>query len=526
MIVLVGFMGAGKSTIGPLVAAATGLPFLDTDDVIIERAGESIAEIFQSRGEQAFRSLERSVVLETLGGADGVVALGGGAAADPQIATALEGHEVVYLEVSWDDVRRRIGDDPARPLLRGRDPEALLASRRRSYERVASMTVATSGRSPEEIAAHIARQVTARAAGSETPRRVAVPLAERGYEVVVGADLLRNLVDLLPPLRGAQRAFVVTHPGLERLAKEAGDALGGLGLEIEHLVIDEGEPSKSLATVEALWRELATRTAHKRDVVVGVGGGVISDVAGFVAATYARGMPLVHIPTTLLAQVDAAVGGKCGVNTPEGKNLIGAVYQPRAVICDVALLESLPPEELRSGMAEVVKYGLIAAPELLETVEDTGPRRYGGDTRTLVDVVARCAAIKASYVAADERDEGVRAHLNYGHTFAHAIEKLGGFQGIRHGEAVALGMMAAAYLSNELGRLDDAGVALHRRVLTEVGLGVTADLTLEDMEEAWQHDKKHLGGTRFVLLNEIGSPEAGIEAPRDRIQAALERMSA
>ncbi|MDP9068821.1 MAG: 3-dehydroquinate synthase [Actinomycetota bacterium] len=524
MIVLIGFMGAGKSTVGRLVAARTGLPFIDTDTVVSDRADASIAQIFRTRGEAAFRELERQVVLEVLSGPEAVVSLGGGAPADPVVADALRGKVVVHLDVSWDEVRRRVGSDLDRPLLQTEDPQALFEGRRQIYESVATVTVSTDGRSPEQVAAQVT-DVAGQRPETDAPRRVVVPLGERAYEVVVGSDLLRKLPTLLPPLAGAEKAVVVTHASVERFAKEVGDALAGAGLEIEHVMVEEGESSKSLSTVEALWHELATRKVHKRDPIVGVGGGVISDVAGFVAATYVRGLPLIHVPTTLLAQVDAAIGGKCGVNIPEGKNLIGAIYQPRAVVCDVDLLTSLPREELRSGMAEVVKYGLIAEPDLLQGLGERVRRGHDGDSSTLVDLVARCAAIKASFVAADERDEGKRAFLNYGHTFAHAVEKLGGFRGIRHGEAVALGMMAAAHLSHELGRLDDSGVALHRRVLEEVGLAVTADLVLEDMEEAWQHDKKHHGGTRFVLLNAIGDPEAGIEAPRDAIRAALERMS-
>lgn len=524
MIVLVGFMGAGKTTVGELLAARMGLPFVDTDELVSKRAGTSVADIFRTRGEATFRELERDAALEALSASDAVVSLGGGAPADPAIAAALQGKRVIYLELPWDEVQRRVGGDPERPLLQAPEPKALFDERRRIYEAVATLTVSTGERSPQEVAAQIVREIGRTAGKASTPRRIEVPLGARSYDVVVGRDLLRDLPSLLPPLNGAEKAFVVTHPSLERFAKEAGDALAAL--RVEHLVIDEGESSKSLTTVQSLWRELAAREAHKHDLVVAVGGGVVSDVAGFVAATYARGLPLVHIPTTLLGQVDAAIGGKSGVNTPEGKNLIGAIYQPRAVICDVDLLASLPVEELRSGMAEIVKYGFISQPDLLNGAEERARRAYAGDAATLLDLVARSASIKASFVAADERDEGTRAFLNYGHTFAHAIEKVGGFSGIRHGEAVALGMMAAAYLSYELGRLDEGAVGLHRSTLEGVGLPVTASLDLESLENAWRHDKKHKAGTRFVLLNAIGDPEAGIEAPREAIRVALERMSA
>lgn len=247
---------------------------------------------------------------------------------------------------------------------------------------------------------------------------------------------------------------------------------------------------------------------------------------------------MAHVPTTLLAQVDAAIGGKTGVNLPQGKNLVGTFHQPCVVVCDVESLATLPEAELRSGLAEVAKYGFIAAPDLLPLVVDNAPSILAGDPDLLQEIVGRSVGIKAGVVAADEREHGVRAHLNYGHTFAHAIEQVAGlgvpprdsgpadpFPPIRHGEAVALGMMSAAHLSAELGRLDTEAVETHRRVLEAVGLPVKAPLSLDDLEPAWRLDKKYRQGVRFVLLNGIGVPEAGIEAEREAVARALERMS-
>jgi 3-dehydroquinate synthase len=274
-----------------------------------------------------------------------------------------------------------------------------------------------------------------------------------------------------------------------------------------------------------LAERLAALNAHRHDLVVGFGGGVVTDVAGFVASTYARGMNVLHVPTTLLGQVDASIGGKTGVNLEAGKNLVGTFHQPIAVVCDVDVLASCPIEELRAGMAEVVKYGFISDPDLLPLVEERVDEMYAGDAKLLVDVVARCASIKASIVSADEREQGSRAFLNYGHTFAHAIEKARAFSGIRHGEAVALGMMAAAYLAQELGRIDESVVALHERVLRAAGLPTQEPFDLPELEDAWVLDKKYRQGVRFVLLNGVGRPEAGIEAPRDALATALKRMS-
>ncbi len=524
MIVLIGFMGAGKTTVGRLVAGLLGLPFIDTDELVEQREGRAIAEIFHLEGEPAFREAEREVVLETLGGDDAVVALGGGALADPVVVSALQGKTVVHLDASWAEVQRRLSGDVSRPMLSRGDPQALYESRRAIYEMLRPLTIPTDGRSAQEVALDVAVAVRGPEVATEHHRRVVVPLGDRSYEVVVGRDLLDHIDNLVPSIERAEKAFLVAHPSTERFAKVVSEALGAANIDIYVLVIEEGERSKSLDVVQRLWDQLAAKEAHRNDVVVGVGGGVVCDVAGFVAATYARGMQLVHVPTTLLAQVDAAIGGKCGVNIPAGKNLIGAIYQPSAVICDVDVLASLPRDELVSGMAEVVKYGFIADPELLSDIGDEARRVYEGDASSTTAVVARSAEIKAGFVAYDERDRGKRAFLNYGHTFAHAIEKLAGFRDIRHGEAVALGMMAAAYLSHELGRLSEQGVALHQRVLGDVGLPTAAQLDADQLQAAWRHDKKYEAGTRFVLLNDIGVPEAGVSAPDSAVRRALERM--
>ena len=361
------------------------------------------------------------------------------------------------------------------------------------------------------------------AAPGKITRTVRVALPTTPYDVLVGRGLSNEVPAHVPALADAENVFVVTQA---RLAENAG-RLGLPGAAL--LLVDEGEGAKTLDSVTRIYEALAARGAHRHDAVVGYGGGVVTDVAGFVASTFNRGMTLVNIPTTLLGQVDAAIGGKTGVNLSYGKNLVGTIYQPSAVICDVDLLATLPEPEIVSGLAEVAKYGFISDPSLLNTLEESGRELKGADPDLLADIVARSAAIKARVVAEDEREAGIRAHLNYGHTFAHAIEQTAGYGNIRHGEAVSLGMMAAAYLAEEMEFVGEATVRRHREVLGGIGLPVSAVLSLEQLAEAWLRDKKYRGGVRFVLLVETpdgaAAPRAGVDAPREAIARAIERLA-
>lgn len=539
-------MGAGKSTVGPLLAEKLKLPFLDSDALVAQSARASIAEIFSAGGEAAFRGLEREVIAEVLAGPDAVVALGGGALGDPVTCAALEWATVVHLHVEVGDALKRIGDPASRPMLAREDPRALYERRMPAYERVADLRVETKERTPAELVDLIAAQVdrpiaeqpreTSPATEIGAPRRVTVNLGERSYDVVVGTGLAPRLTSFVSLPGDAERAVLVTHPGLQDRALAVVESFSESGIDARIVTVPEGESSKSLPVVGKLLEDFASHGLHRADLVIGLGGGVVGDLAGFAASLYHRGIAVVHLPTTLLAQVDAAIGGKTGVNLTAGKNLAGTFHQPLAVLCDIDLLAGLPGEELRSGLAEVTKYGFLMDPFLLDLVETRTGELMGRDEGLLVEVVARCAAIKAEIVSADEREGGRRAWLNYGHTFGHAIEKVIGFEGIRHGEAVALGMIAAALLADELGRVENACVERHRSVLSAAGLPVTAKLDLKALEAAWIHDKKYRRGVRFVLLMQpndmhpdmkargLGVPEAGVEAPRGAIEQAVKRL--
>jgi 5-deoxy-5-amino-3-dehydroquinate synthase len=338
--------------------------------------------------------------------------------------------------------------------------------------------------------------------------RVAVPLAERSYDVLVGRGARHRLLEVLP--QGAQRAAVVTQPAV-------GVAVDP-GVEHEVFFMDDGEHAKCMESVEDLCRQFANWGLTRADVVVAVGGGVVTDTAGFAAAVYHRGVAVVHVATTLLAQVDAAIGGKTGVNLPEGKNLVGAFWQPAAVLCDTEVLQSLPAREYLSGCGEMAKYHFLGG--------------EGLDDLPLDEKVARCVAIKAAVVAADERETpggagqvlGLRATLNYGHTLAHALETAGRYD-LRHGEAVAIGLVFAAELARRRERIDDGRVEYHRKVVEGYGLPsrLPDGADAEQLVTLMGRDKKAVAGLTFVLDGPAGVTPVP-DVPVEDVLLALEAM--
>ncbi len=358
--------------------------------------------------------------------------------------------------------------------------------------------------------------------------RVTVELPGRPYEVAIGAGILREAGELLPTFPRAERAFVVAdHAVAERYLEPLAAGLAAVGVEAVHLGAPEGEDAKALAVLNALHRQLAVQGAHRDDPVIALGGGAVGDLAGFVAATYMRGVPFVQVPTTLTAQVDAAIGGKTAVNLPEGKNLVGAFYQPRAVLEDIGTLATLPDRGFRSGLAEVAKYALTLDTSLLGLLERDLAAVLAREPMVLEDLVARCVRAKARIVAADERDEGARLVLNYGHTLGHALERLDAFAGRSHGEAIGVGMVFAARLSASVGIGDEGLVALTARLLESLGLEQEGSLPpVEDILRAMRMDKKYAGGIRFVLLEQVGKPKLVEDVTEDRVRATLEEMGA
>jgi shikimate kinase/3-dehydroquinate synthase len=501
-LVLVGFMGAGKTTAARAVAEALGVGAVDADELLEARLGMPIARFFDERGEAAFRAEEEAAVVELLERSDpAVIALGGGAVASPAVREALGAHRVLWLDVSVEQAwARAAGQD--RPLARDRERFASLhAERLPLYEAVADALVP---------AAAVDRALAALVAWAGSPPGTQLvwatsPSAE--YPVFAGEGLVEAG---FYPVEG--RRFLVTDGQVARWYA------GLLKPTMGTAMVMPGEASKTVAHAEIVWTEMANAGVTRDDHVTALGGGVVGDLAGFCAATYQRGVRLVGVPTTLVAQVDSAYGGKTGVDLVEAKNYVGAYHHPAAVITDPATLRTLPAEELAAGYAEVVKTALIAGGELWERV------RTRATDGTDLDTIVACARTKLAVVAADERDAGERQVLNLGHTVAHAIETTTGYTRYRHGEAVGLGLLAALRLSGQDELRQEVAALLHRHGLP---LHLDDDVDLEAVELATARDKKRRGEAPvpFVLIAAPGNVSHGNPVDPAALRAALRELA-
>jgi shikimate kinase / 3-dehydroquinate synthase len=505
-IVFIGFMGAGKST-ALAAAREAGLGTTEIDALMEAELGMPIAAAFERHGEEGFRAREAEVVGRLLEDADGgAIALGGGSILSQRIRAALGRHVVVWLQVDAKEAWRRIAHSD-RPLATGAEDVArLLAVREPLYEELADAVVpagdrAIAGRALPSILA--LRDLPAEA----KMLWAASPSGE--YSVLVGRGLLGAG---WWPLEG--RRFCVSDRAVAPLY--AG-RLGPLAATIE---VEPGEGAKTLAEAERVLRELAAAGMTRADHVAALGGGVVGDLAGFCAHLYQRGVPVVQVPTTLVAQVDSAYGGKTGVDLPEGKNYAGAYQLPAAVISDTTALTTLPAAELAAGFVEALKTGLLAGGPLWERVRSIEAL----DPDQLDDVVFACARYKCEVVAADEHDEGLRAALNLGHTVGHAIEAASGYARYRHGEAIGIGLLAALRLSEapEL-RIEVEGLLLrHDLPVRFDGDSISVNAILD----ALQRDKKRTAaGVGFVLLSEPGAPRVGQPVDPARVRSAVEELA-
>jgi 3-dehydroquinate synthase len=499
-IVLTGFMGTGKSTVGKRVADQLGRPF----EQLADHFGMPIREVFAEMGEEPFRVAEAQLCQRLAVEHGLVISTGGGALINDDSRNAfLATSTVICLTASEEAILDRLDGAADRPLLQGERAERgghlrqLLAQRRYHYGLI-PYQIDTTGRTPDAVAAQV--RLAASADGEMRGMlRIPVQSPENRYDLLIGSGLLAQAGALLTA-RGVApgTAAIVTNAMLHESATALADALRRAGFAPVLCTVPEGEQHKTLATVATLYEQFLAAGLDRKSVVIALGGGVIGDMAGFAAATYLRGVPFVQMPTSLLAMVDASVGGKTGVDMPAGKNLVGAFKQPHAVLMDVDLLATLPSAEFQAGLGEVVKHGIIGAPRLFQQLEEAGPAN-------LQQLVADAVRVKVAVVEEDPFEQGRRAHLNLGHTFGHAIELESRFT-MRHGEAVAVGLAAAAHMAAATGVCAPAVSKRIVALLERLGLPTfVRGYDAEAVYNAMGHDKKRAGRTlRFVLPRTVG----------------------
>ncbi|HVH65477.1 MAG TPA: 3-dehydroquinate synthase [Candidatus Acidoferrum sp.] len=508
-IVLVGFMGSGKSTIGQYLARRLRRSFIDVDDEVVNDAGRSIAQIFADEGEPGFRAREATTLKRALQRDRAIIAAGGGAPLqDDNWREIRRGNCVVALMAEPAELARRLNGSNGRPLLQ---PDAstaiatLLPKRMLRYLQ-ADLVLKTDGKDPSEVAAVIEDRLPASGL-----IRIRVEVPDAAHEVTIGSQL-ESLVASTVARISAGPVVVVSdqHVG-DRHAEPLLEALSATGVPATLHGVPSGEAAKELSVLESIYGALAAAGIDRQGVVLALGGGTVGDVAGFAAATWMRGIRYVQVPTTLLAMVDSSIGGKTAINLPAGKNLAGAVHQPAAIFCDLDYLATLPAEDYRASLAEVIKAAVIADRSFVRWLWTNLPTVLHRDPSILGEAVSRAIRIKAAVVARDPREVGDRAILNYGHTVGHALERAIGFGRIRHGEAVAWGMEVAARISRMTQRCTPEVAWVQHQLLDMAGLLAnrpTVDRAA--LLEAMRHDKKSRSGEpRWVLLRYLGQVEYG-----------------
>jgi 3-dehydroquinate synthase len=531
-VVLVGLPGAGKTSVGKALGQLLDVDFVDTDDEIVRMTGRDISEIFAHDGEAGFRSIEAAAVIESLAQSSGVLALGGGAVLSTDVRSALRDARVpvVFLAADTETLLERMAGTDHRPLLVGDRPRKLAAAaaeRDPLYLEVATIEIDTAALTIGQAAAEIARRLHGPDVVDRTPDGPAITTipvtGDHAYDVLIGRGVLGRLAGMLT---GARRVAVIHAAVLDGIAESVTSDLKERDIEPLLIEVPDAEAAKTIEVAGRCFDALGAARFTRSDAIVGLGGGATTDLAGWVAASWLRGVPVVQIPTTLAGMVDAAVGGKTGINTDRGKNLVGAFHPPAGVICDLDLLETLPVRAYRAGLAEVIKTGFIADPRILELIEQHPSAVSIPGNRFERELVERTIAVKARVVSEDLTEQGLREILNYGHTLGHAIERVEGYTWL-HGDAVSVGLVFAAALGRELGCLDLQTAARHEAVLGSVGLPVRyRGVGLDELLDVMRLDKKARGSRlRFVVLEGLARPVTISDPDPAAISAAYAKVA-
>ena len=565
-IFLVGLMGAGKTTVGRALAKKLNKLFIDSDHEIEARTGVSIPLIFEIEGEESFRQRETEVIRDLSGRRGIVLATGGGAVMRPENREYLKTRgTVIYLRASIHNILQRTSRDKNRPLLQTADPrrrlEELSRQREPYYRDVADIVIDTGRPNVQFLVHSILSQLEllpdepgqgsglVSQAGAIVPTSpnssmdqqltqqstppapaptitLQVELGERSYPIEIGPSLLNDRERIARLITGKQVAVVTNTTVAPLYLQGFSQTLKDAGKSVLEIVLPDGEEEKNWASLMQIFDRLLSAKCDRKTTLIALGGGVIGDLTGFAASAYMRGVPFVQIPTTLLAQVDSSVGGKTGINHPLGKNMIGAFYQPQAVIADTMTLHSLPERELSAGLAEVIKYGAVIDAEFFKWIEANIGKLMARDNAALAYAIRRSCELKADVVRQDEREGGLRAILNFGHTFGHAIESGLGYGKWLHGEAVGCGMVMAADLSHRLGHISAVDKERVSALVRAAGLPTEApNLGAGRWLELMQIDKKNEDGQiKFILMKPLGG-HLITGAPQDALLATLQQLA-